>query len=226
MNQPDMADPRRGCLLLVDLQPDFMPGGALPVPDGKAVLLPVRELMRSRRFGLFVATQDWHPRGHVSFASSHEGRKPFETIPLHGHEQTLWPDHCIQGSTGAALHPDLAWDTVSTIIRKGMDPDSDSYSGFRNNWTPTGERPPTGLAGYLNERGITDVFVCGLAREICAKWTAEDSANAGFRTWFVWDATRPVDSKADDQVERDLSDRGVILVQAESLLAGTRAPRG
>jgi nicotinamidase/pyrazinamidase len=205
----DTGDKARTALLLVDLQPDFLPGGALPVEQDGDVLEGIRALMDSDRFGLQVATQDWHPPGHVSFASSHAGREPFETIEHHGHPQTLWPDHCVQGTPGARLHPDLPWERVSAIVRKGTDPGVDSYSGFRNNWDSQGARPPTGLAGYLGERGVTDLFVCGLARDVCVKWTAEDAADAGFRVSFLWDLTRPVDSGADDQVRRDLEAAGV-----------------
>lgn len=208
-------------LLLVDLQHDFMPGGSLAVPDGHQVISPTRKLMRSGRFGVLIATQDWHPRGHVSFASSHPGRKPLETIELYGHEQTLWPDHCIQGSHGAKLHPDVPWARVSAIVRKGMQRDSDSYSAFRNNWDPSGTRPSTGLAGYLRDRGIAELVVCGLAREICAKWTAEDAAEAGFRVWFVWDATRPVDPASNDRVALELSRLGIRVISAAELLNGS-----
>lgn len=184
-------------------------------------MLPlVRRLMGSGRFGVLVATQDWHPRRHVSFASSHQGREPLETVELHGHEQTLWPDHCLQGSHGAKLHPDLPWARVSAVIRKGMDRNSDSYSGFRNNWDRAGTRPSTGLAGYLRDRAVTDVVVCGLAREICVKWTAEDAAEAGFRVWFAWDATRPVDPATNDRVALELSHRGVRVVSTAELLSG------
>jgi nicotinamidase/pyrazinamidase len=202
----------QSALLLVDIQPDFMPGGPLAVGEGDAILGPIRRLMGSDAFGLCVATQDWHPPGHVSFASRHPGEKPMETIELYGHVQTLWPDHCVQGSPGAELHPDLDWKKVSAIIRKGTDPECDSYSGFRNNWNPQGERPSTGLAGYLREGGVDDVYVCGLARDVCAKWTAEDAADAGFRVSFLWDVTRPVQPQADEKVRGDLEDKGIQVV--------------
>lgn len=205
-------------LLLVDIQPDFMPGGALAVENGDKILPLVRKLMESERFGLQVATQDWHPPGHASFASSHEGRKPFETIEMHGHPQTLWPDHCMQGTGGARLHPDLPWHHVAAVIRKGMDPDCDSYSGFRNNWDAQGQRPETGLGGYLRERGVSEVYVCGLARDICVKWTAEDAADAGFRVFYLWDATRGVDPGADDKVREDLAAKGIAIVTTEQVL--------
>lgn len=209
----------QSALLLVDIQPDFMPGGALAVEEGDSILPLVRELMESGRFKLQVATQDWHPPGHASFASSHKGREPFDTIELHGHEQTLWPDHCVQGSTGAQLYSDLPWNRVSAIVRKGMDPASDSYSGFRNNWNAQGERPQTGLAGYLRERGISDIYLCGLARDICVKWTAEDGADADFRVYFFWDATRSVDPGMDDQVREDLESKGVQIITTDRLAA-------
>jgi nicotinamidase/pyrazinamidase len=201
--------PRRAALLVIDVQPDFLPGGALAVADGDAILAPLRALLDRDAFALCVATQDWHPRGHVSFASSHPGRRPFEVIEVHGHEQTLWPDHCVQGTPGAALHPDVPWERISAVIRKGADPAVDSYSGFRNNWDAAGDRPPTGLAGYLRERGVADVYLCGLARDFCVKWSAEDAAAAGFRTRVLWDLTRPVDPASDERVRRDLERAGV-----------------
>jgi nicotinamidase/pyrazinamidase len=194
----------RAALIVVDLQPDFMPGGALPVAGGDRVVEPIARLVRSGGFGLVVATQDWHPPGHASFASAHPGKQPFDVIMLHGHEQVLWPDHCVQGTAGAALHQGLPLDRVDAIIRKGTDPGVDSYSGLRNNWDARGERPPTGLAGYLRERGMTDVTVCGLARDYCVKWTAEDAADAGFRVRFLWELTRSVDPAGDDRVRADL----------------------
>lgn len=215
----NIVDKNHTALLLVDIQPDFMPGGALAVPEGDAILGPVRELMGRDLFGLYVATQDWHPEGHVSFASSHDGREPFESIELYGHPQTLWPDHCIQETPGAALHPNLPQAPIAAVIRKGMESDSDSYSGFRNNWNPAGERPSTGLAGYLRERGVRDVVVCGLARDVCAKWTAEDAAEAGFGVTFLWDLTRPVDPESDDSVRRDLEESGVGIAHAGDLSA-------
>ncbi|MEX0691777.1 MAG: nicotinamidase [Gemmatimonadales bacterium] len=199
-------------LVLVDIQPDFLPGGALAVADGDAILAPVRDLMLSGTYPLQVATQDWHPPGHVSFASTHPGKRPFEQIDLYGHPQMLWPDHCVQGTPGAALVDHLPWERVSMIIRKGMDRASDSYSGFRNNWTPDGTRPTTGLAGYLKERGVTDVVLCGLARDYCVKWSAEDAAAAGFQVRFLWELTRSVDPTGDATVRRDLAAAGVTVV--------------
>jgi nicotinamidase/pyrazinamidase len=216
-------DRDRSVLLVVDVQPDFMEGGALAAQDGSAVIEPIRRFMEADHFGLYVATQDWHPAGHVSFASEHSGREPFQVIDLYGHDQVLWPDHCVQGSDNAALHPDLPLERFSAIIRKGEDPKVDSYSGFKNNWNEHGERPPTGLAGYLRERGITDVFTCGLARDFCVKWTAEDAADEGFRTWYLWDLTRPVDANADDDVRKALETKGVTIIDSKDVEAAQPA---
>jgi nicotinamidase/pyrazinamidase len=210
-------DPQTTALLLIDIQPDFLPGGALAVEDGDTILDPIRRLVESDPFGLYIATQDWHPPGHVSFASSHPGRNPLDVIELYGHDQTLWPDHCVQGTGGAELDPAIPWDRVSAIIRSGTDARTDSYSCFRTNWNPEGERPATGLAGYLRERGIRTVVLCGLARDFCVKWSAEDAADAGFRTILLWDLTRPVDPTSDDAVRYDLERTGVIVTRSEAL---------
>ncbi len=217
----ERPDPRRTALIVVDMQPDFMPGGALPVTEGDLLVDPVARLLRrvAGRLGAIVATQDWHPPGHASFASAHPGRQPFETIELHGHPQVLWPDHCVQGTPGAELHPDIPREPFHAIVRKGTDPGIDSYSGFRENPGPGGTRPATGLAGYLRERGIDTVAACGLARDFCVRWTAEDAADLGFATWFLWDLTRPVNPEDDDEVREALSDRGVEIVRAEEFLA-------
>lgn len=212
------TDRRRTALLLVDIQPDFMPGGPLGVPGGDEILQPVQELIEADRFGLCVATQDWHPPDHVSFASNHEGREPMETIELHGHQQVLWPDHCVQHTPGAALHPELDWTPVAAIIRKGMQPDADSYSGFANNYDPQGVRPRTGLAGYLRERGIQEVAVCGLARDVCVRWTALDAADMLFSTLFIWDLTRPVDPATDETVRTELTRKGVRIASWSDLI--------
>ena len=191
-----------------------MPGGALPVEGGDEIVAPIQGLLDSGVFRHCVATQDWHPPGHVSFASSHEGRHPFDSIDLHGHEQTLWPDHCVQGTKGAELHPGLPWEKVAAIVRKGMERDCDSYSGFHNNWNPAGERPSTGLAGYLHERGIETVFCCGLARDVCVKWTAEDAVQNDFEAFMIWDLARAVDPGSDARVRDELEARGVRVIMS------------
>jgi nicotinamidase/pyrazinamidase len=183
-------DPVRDALLVIDVQPDFMPGGPLAVEEGEQIVEPIAQLIP--RFNTVVATQDWHPRNHRSFASSHPGKKPHDEIPVHGAQQTLWPDHCIQGTAGAALHRALPLDALSMILRKGANPSIDSYSAFRENYGPDAKRAPTGLAGFLRERGIWRVFVVGLARDFCVRWTAEDSVAAGFKTVVIEDLTRSV----------------------------------
>lgn len=204
-------------LLLVDIQPDFMPGGALPVTGGDEIVAPIRDLMLHGPYTLRAATQDWHPHGHASFASSYEDAAPFDTREMYGHVHTLWPDHCLQGSPGAQLHPDLPWEQVDVIIRKGSDPDVDSYSAFRENWNSDGKRSATGLAGYLHERGIQQVFCCGLARDVCVKWTAEDAADAGFDTFFLWNLTRAVDPESDAAVRQSLTAKNVRIIESASL---------
>ncbi len=218
MSAPSVSvDRDRSALLLVDIQPDFMPGGGLPVVEGDAILGGVRRLMESDLFGLQAATQDWHPADHVSFASNHEGHEPMDVIELHGHEQILWPDHCLQGTPGAELHPALPWARLSVVVRKGMMRDADSYSGFRNNFDAAGKRLTTGLAGYLHERGVETVYICGLARDVCVRWTAEDAVEAGFRVVYLWDLTRAVDPSKDDYVRTALRTTGVRIVGSSEL---------
>lgn len=174
------------CLLVVDVQPDFMPGGALAVPRGDEVLAPINRL--GARFADVVLTQDWHPPGHISFASSHPGKKPFDTIMLPYGEQVLWPDHCVQGTPGAALHPGMSLPHAQLIVRKGHHRDVDSYSAFLE----ADRKTPTGLAGYLRERGFTELHICGLARDYCVAWTAADARAAGFDVTVVEEACRAI----------------------------------
>jgi nicotinamidase/pyrazinamidase len=183
-------DARRDALIVVDLQRDFLPGGALAVPAGDAIVEPIARC--ARRFGIVVATQDWHPRGHVSFASAHAGAAPFTVMQLPQGAQELWPDHCLQGAPGASLHPDLPDALLTLVLRKGTRPDVDSYSAFRENVGPDGQRPSTGLAGWLRERGVERVFVSGLALDFCVRATAVDAAAAGFQAFVLEDLTRAV----------------------------------
>lgn len=207
-------DPQRDALLVVDLQPDFMPGGALAVAEGDRVVAPIAAL--APRFATVVATQDWHPRGHVSFASTH-GRPPLTLLSVYGEEQMLWPDHCVAGTPGAQLHPGLPQSLVTSIIRKGSRRAVDSYSAFRENVGPDGARPPTGLAGYLRERGVTRLFVCGLARDYCVRASALDGAAAGFETWLVDDLTRAVAPDSRDRVDAELRAAGVRVIVSTAL---------
>jgi nicotinamidase/pyrazinamidase len=211
-------DREHSALLLVDIQPDFLPGGALATHRGEEILEPIARLLEADPFGLYVATQDWHPPDHVSFASNHAGRKPMDRIDLYGHEQILWPDHCIQGTPGATLHPAIDWNRFSVVIRKAVDPRVDSYSAVRNNWGPNGDRPPTGLAGYMRERAVKEVFIAGLARDFCVKWSAEDLTDEGFSTYVLWDLTRPVDPSSDAGVHADLESRVAGILDSASVL--------
>ena len=177
----------RDVLIAVDVQNDFCPGGALAVPDGDAVVPVVNRLAHS--FAHVVLTQDWHTPGHSSFASAHPGCRPFETIALDYGPQILWPDHCVQGTAGAAFHPALAVPHAQLVIRKGFHPAIDSYSAFRENDRKT----PTGLAGYLRERGFERVTMCGLATDFCVLYSALDARAAGFAASVVLDACRGLD---------------------------------
>jgi len=179
-------------LILVDIQNDFLPGGALAVPDGDAVIPIANQLQVA--FPIVVATQDWHPPNHGSFATNHPGRKVFEQIDLNGLPQTLWPVHCVQDSRGAELAAALSRDRIVKVFPKGTDPGTDSYSGFFDN----GHRNATGLGEWLKAQGVTEVFVCGLATDYCVKFTALDAAQMGFKTRLVEDASRGVNLRLDD----------------------------
>jgi len=199
-------------LLVADVQNDFCPGGALAVPDGGAVVPVVNRLG-----GLFehvVLTQDWHPPGHRSFASSHPGRRPFDNVRFDYGDQVLWPDHCVQGTVGAAFHPALAVDRAELVIRKGFRREIDSYSAFFENDRTT----RTGLGGYLRERGVRRVFVCGLATDFCVKWSALDSARAGFETFVVEDASRGIDLGGSmDAMRAELAAAGIPRIDSTSI---------
>jgi nicotinamidase/pyrazinamidase len=174
-------------LLIIDVQNDFCPGGALAVADGDAVVPVVNRL--AQRFDHVVLTQDWHPAGHSSFATSHPGAAPFSSITMSYGPQTLWPDHCIQGTSGAAFHPKLATDRAELVIRKGFRSAIDSYSGFFENDRTT----PTGLAGYLRERGFTRLFLAGLATDFCVSYSAIDARRHGFSVVVIEDGCRAID---------------------------------
>ncbi len=179
-------------LLLVDIQNDFLPGGALEVPRGDEVVPVANALIP--HFDLVLASQDWHPADHSSFAANHPWRKPGQVIDLHGLEQILWPIHCVQGSFGAEFANGLHTDAVERIFRKGTDPAIDSYSAFFDN----GHRKSTGLAGYLREQGVDTVYLLGLAQDYCVKYTVLDALREGFTTYLVADGTRPVELQPGD----------------------------
>ena len=200
----------RDVLIVTDPQVDFCPGGALAVPEGDAIMPVINRL--ARRFAHVVVTQDWHPPGHMSFASAHPGKHPFETIEVDYGPQTLWPDHCVQGTAGAAFHPALDLPNVELVIRKGYHPAIDSYSAFRENDRKT----PTGLAGYLRERGLTRVTLCGLATDFCVFFSAIDAREAGFETAVVLEASRAID--VDSSLARALvamRDAGISFIGAD-----------
>jgi len=199
------------CVIVVDVQNDFCPGGALAVPQGDEVVPVINRL--AARFDNVVLTQDWHPRGHASFASSHPGRKPFETIDLAYGKQVLWPDHCVQGTRGADLHANLSIPHAQLLIRKGFHRDIDSYSGFLE----ADRRTTTGLAGYLKERGLKELFVCGLATDFCVAWTALDGRRAGFDVSVVEDACRAIDLEGSlERAWADMRAAGIHRVEALS----------
>ena len=175
------------CLLIVDAQYGFMPGGGLPVAQGAAIVPVVNRV--APRFANAVLTQDWHPADHISFAANHPGRQPFETITLPYGEQVLWPTHCVQGTRDAALHDDLRVPQAQLIIRKGFHRDVDSYSAFME----ADRRTSTGLAAYLKARGIGTLYLCGLATDYCVAWSAQDARAAGFEATVIEDACRAID---------------------------------
>jgi nicotinamidase/pyrazinamidase len=202
-------------LLVVDVQHDFLPGGALAVGGGDAVVAPIAAL--APRFATVVATQDWHPPGHVSFASSHPGRETYEIANLPQGPQELWPDHCVQGTRGAALHPGLPDAAISLVLRKGTRPDVDSYSAFQENVGPDGRRPTTGLGAWLAARGVRRVFVCGLARDFCVRASAVDAASEGFEVVVLDDLTRAVFPDRRPAIDALLARAGVRLATSADL---------
>jgi len=179
-------------LILVDIQNDFLPGGTLAVPEGDQIIRVANQLQTE--FPLVVATQDWHPANHGSFAASHPGKNVFEQIELNGLPQTLWPVHCVQNTRGAELAPALNRDRIAKVFPKGTDAGIDSYSGLFDN----GHRKSTGLGEWLKARGVTEVFVSGLATDYCVKFTALDATQMGFKTHFIEDASRGVNLRSDD----------------------------
>lgn len=183
---------RMDALIVVDVQNDFLPGGSLAVPQGNQIIAMVNQLME--QFSLVVATQDWHPAAHQSFASRHPTRRTGEMIDLHGLDQILWPDHCVQGTAGASFASALDVARFSHVVRKGQDPAIDSYSGFFDN----GRRRATGLEEYLRKRRVQRVVICGLASDYCVKYTALDALHLGFTTVVVADATRGVNLQPGD----------------------------
>jgi nicotinamidase/pyrazinamidase len=203
-------------LMLVDIQNDFLPGGALAVPDGDQVIPVVNRLQKA--IPLVVATQDWHPPNHGSFAASHPGRKVFDQIELNGLPQILWPVHCVQNTPGAELAAALNHERIAKVFPKGTDPGIDSYSGLFDN----GHRKSTGLGEWLKAQGVTDVFVCGLAMDYCVKFTALDAAQMGFKTHLIEDASRGVNVRPDDvrSAIEEMKRAGAAIVQSVEIAKG------
>jgi nicotinamidase/pyrazinamidase len=204
--RPDAA------LLIVDPQNDFLPGGALAVPRGDEIIPLVNRL--ALRFDKVILTQDWHPPGHISFASSHPGKLPFSTIDLPYGKQVLWPDHCVQGTRGADFAAALAVPQAQTVIRKGFHAHTDSYSAFLEADRST----RTGLAGLLRERGVSTVYLCGLALDFCVAWSALDARAAGFEAIVIEDACRAIDTHGSlDQAQRAFASAGVQRVTSDDI---------
>jgi nicotinamidase/pyrazinamidase len=201
-----------GVLIVIDVQNDFCPGGALAVPRGDEVIAPILRI--APRFAHIILTQDWHPANHTSFATSHSGKKPYESIELAYGAQTLWPPHCVQGSAGAEFHPALHLPQAELILRKGFRPQIDSYSAFFENDRAT----PTVLAGYLRERGLTCVFFAGLAYDYCVGYSALDARRLGFPAVVLRDACRAIDLDGSvAAMEAQFAEAGVSVIDSEEL---------
>lgn len=198
-------------LIIVDAQNDFMPGGALEVHEGDRIVPVINKIIS--KFELVVATQDWHPAGHKSFAVNHPNRKEFEVIDLNGVEQKLWPPHCIQGTPGADFHPKLQLNPVEAIFRSAMDVEVDSYSGFYDN----AHLKSTGLAGFLREKGADDLYFCGLAADICVYYTIKDALKEGFKATLIEDATAPLIQEDYEKTRKDILARGGEIITSEEL---------
>lgn len=200
-------------LVIVDVQNDFCPGGALAVPGGDKVIEPINKLTKS--FDCVVQTQDWHPRDHLSFASNHDGKNPFDTTEMDYGEQVLWPDHCIQGTKGAQFHPDLKTQPSQLIVRKGFRRHIDSYSAFFENDQDT----VTGLHGYLQERNVDELVITGLATDFCVKWTVLDALKLGYQVTLVEDAVRGIDIEGSVETAMgEMKEAGVQINNSKNLL--------
>lgn len=193
-------------LLIVDAQLDFMPGGGLAVENGDQIVSHINLIQP--QYDLVLATQDWHPEHHMSFASNHEGHKPFENKEIEGYDQTLWPDHCVQSTKGAEFHPKMRTNCIEAIFRKGTDPKIDSYSAFYDNH----HKKSTGLAGYLKEKGCETIDVCGLAGDICVYFTIKDALKEGFEVRLIEQATKALDQDKFKQQQEELKAEGVEII--------------
>lgn len=199
-------------LILIDVQNDFMPYGALPVAEGDQIVPIINKIIY--KFDLVVATQDWHPKNHISFASNHKDKKPFDVMDLDGFKQTLWPDHCVQGTSGAEFHPDLETKPIEAIFRKGTNPNIDSYSGFYDNL----HKKNTGLAGYLREKKAKDLYFVGLATDYCVYYSIIDALKEGFNVYLIEDATRAIDKNLyENRLKKELLEKNVKIITSKNI---------
>ncbi len=198
-------------LIITDIQIDFIPGGALAVPEGDKIIPVINKLQE--KFDLVIATQDWHPGNHISFASNHENKKPFDTIEWQEMEQVLWPNHCVQNTHGADFHPQLEMKKVEAIFRKGMDWRIDSYSGFYDN----GHKKNTGLAGYLRERNAVELYFCGLAADFCVYYSIKDALKEGFSATLIEDATKPINQENFENIKKEITEKGCKIINSETI---------
>ena len=194
-------------LVVVDLQYDFLPGGALAVDKGDEIISIINKIQPN--FDLVVATQDWHPANHKSFASQHEGKQLFDVIDLNGTPQVLWPDHCVQGTKGSEFCKEWKSEKATAIFRKGTNVEVDSYSGFYDN----NKKHTTGLLGFLKEMEVTQVYVCGLAADYCVYYTAVDAKNAGFNTYFLDFATKAISQAGLQQAKENMQQKEIVIIE-------------
>ncbi len=199
-------------LVIIDVQIDFIPGGALSVPGGNEIIPILNKIQH--KFDLVIATQDWHPEDHASFAANHQGKKEFEVIKLHGNEQVLWPVHCVQGTRGAEFHEKLETARIEAIFRKGVNSKIDSYSGFYDN----AHLKSTGLAGYLREKGAGDLYFGGLAADYCVYFSILDALAEGFNAILIEDATRFIDQAGFKKAKQTILERGGKIIKSNDLL--------
>lgn len=199
-------------LLVIDVQNDFCPGGALAVPDGDSIIPVINSLIPN--FDAVIQTQDWHPEGHHSFASSHKGKDPYDTVEMDYGTQVLWPDHCVQGTHGSEFHPDLNTTKTEVIIRKGFRKEIDSYSTFYEN----DQKTPTGLIGYLQERNISELYVVGLATDFCVKWSVTDGLKENFKVHIIEDAVKGIDIDGSvEQAWKEMKNAGAEITSSDKI---------
>lgn len=198
-------------LIIVDAQNDFMPNGSLPVPNGDKIIPVINRIQP--KFDLIVASQDWHPQNHISFASNHSEKTVFDVVKIAGENQTLWPDHCVQDTEGAAFHPQLATNRIEAIFRKGADTQIDSYSAFFDN----GHLKSTGLAGYLKEKSAKQLYFCGLAADICVYYSIMDAHKEGFDCYLIEDAAKPLDNENFEKLKEEMRSKNIKIISSTEI---------